>query len=168
MDITFNCSNCGQHIAIDEAGAGMSIQCPKCAASITVPDKSHGGSVPVSPNPQSTNLQDCPDCGRQISRRAVSCPHCGAPIVSQVRSVSSPPLKPVPVVTARSGVADGMRIGCGFIVVCVLAGLVFAAINGMLNPITILVVLLGVVVVAMKFMSMGRKAMERDRNKTGT
>jgi len=48
MDITFSCTKCGQHIAIDEAGAGMSVQCPKCDASLTVPQlvaqQSHGDS----------------------------------------------------------------------------------------------------------------------------
>ena len=37
MDIEFNCDKCGQHIAIDEAGAGMAVQCPKCQAGLTVP-----------------------------------------------------------------------------------------------------------------------------------
>jgi len=26
------------------------------------------------------NLQNCPDCGREVSKRAAACPHCGAPI----------------------------------------------------------------------------------------
>ena len=26
------------------------------------------------------NLTLCPDCGRQISKRASSCPHCGGPV----------------------------------------------------------------------------------------
>ena len=30
MDITFNCTRCGQSIVIDEAGAGLAMQCPKC------------------------------------------------------------------------------------------------------------------------------------------
>lgn len=25
------------------------------------------------------NLRPCPDCGQPISRRATTCPHCGAP-----------------------------------------------------------------------------------------
>jgi cell division protein FtsB len=37
VDITFNCGWCGQQIAIDEAGAGASVQCPKCGKSLTVP-----------------------------------------------------------------------------------------------------------------------------------
>ncbi|MBI5758816.1 MAG: hypothetical protein HZA46_09885 [Planctomycetales bacterium] len=30
--------------------------------------------------PTETNLQPCPDCRREVSRRAESCPHCGSPI----------------------------------------------------------------------------------------
>ena len=30
-----------------------------------------------------TNLIMCPDCGREMSRRAVGCPHCGAPTVAE-------------------------------------------------------------------------------------
>ncbi len=37
MDISFNCDKCGQHIVIDEAGAGMTAQCPKCQAELVVP-----------------------------------------------------------------------------------------------------------------------------------
>ncbi|MGA2030068.1 MAG: hypothetical protein ABSG87_08355, partial [Verrucomicrobiota bacterium] len=37
MDITFNCTSCDTHIVIDEAGAGMSVQCPNCGASLIVP-----------------------------------------------------------------------------------------------------------------------------------
>jgi len=44
MDITFNCTKCGQNIAIDEAGAGISVQCPSCGASITVPNKQGNSS----------------------------------------------------------------------------------------------------------------------------
>lgn len=37
MDISFNCDKCGQHIVIDAAGAGMTVQCPKCQADVVVP-----------------------------------------------------------------------------------------------------------------------------------
>ena len=37
MDISFDCERCGQHIVIDEAGAGQTVQCPACGANLTVP-----------------------------------------------------------------------------------------------------------------------------------
>jgi hypothetical protein len=40
MDITFNCDKCGQHIAIDEAGTGIIVSCPKCNAPLLVPRQS--------------------------------------------------------------------------------------------------------------------------------
>ena len=39
MDITFSCSHCGQTVVIDEAGSGMSVDCPQCAKPIYVPTK---------------------------------------------------------------------------------------------------------------------------------
>lgn len=47
MDITFNCTSCGQHVVIDEAGAGLTIQCPGCGESITVPNTSQADSPSV-------------------------------------------------------------------------------------------------------------------------
>ena len=29
------------------------------------------------------NLAPCPDCGRLISIRATTCPHCGGPVISK-------------------------------------------------------------------------------------
>jgi predicted RNA-binding Zn-ribbon protein involved in translation (DUF1610 family) len=38
MDIRFSCTSCGQHVVIGEAGAGMTVQCPNCGASLTAPN----------------------------------------------------------------------------------------------------------------------------------
>lgn len=38
--------------------------------------------VPHSDATENPKLHDCPDCGRQISRRAESCPQCGCPSAS--------------------------------------------------------------------------------------
>jgi len=53
MDIAFNCTSCGTHIVIDEAGAGMSVQCPRCGQSLTVPraGTTDPPRVPLSPAP---------------------------------------------------------------------------------------------------------------------
>lgn len=39
MDITFTCEKCGQNIVIDEAGAGITIDCPKCGGPVYVPSR---------------------------------------------------------------------------------------------------------------------------------
>lgn len=38
MDIRFNCPACEHHMVIDEGGAGMTVQCPKCGADAKVPE----------------------------------------------------------------------------------------------------------------------------------
>jgi phage FluMu protein Com len=37
VDITFNCAKCQQHLVIEEVGAGLSVQCPRCGQALTVP-----------------------------------------------------------------------------------------------------------------------------------
>ena len=39
MEIIFNCPNCGQELAVDDAGAGSEIPCPTCSETITIPAK---------------------------------------------------------------------------------------------------------------------------------
>jgi predicted nucleic acid-binding Zn ribbon protein len=68
MDIEFNCGWCGQHIAIDEAGAGLSIECPKCGQPLTVPRE-------VSP--RIVTSRKCPFCAEVILPDAIKCKHCG-------------------------------------------------------------------------------------------
>jgi DNA-directed RNA polymerase subunit RPC12/RpoP len=46
MDIKFACQKCGQHLVIDEGGAGLTIQCPYCGVNLSVPKP-----VPPSPPP---------------------------------------------------------------------------------------------------------------------
>jgi AAA+ superfamily predicted ATPase len=37
MDICFNCPHCGQHLSVEERGAGMLVNCPNCNQQIEVP-----------------------------------------------------------------------------------------------------------------------------------
>jgi len=39
MDIEFFCSHCGQSLSIDERGAGITVDCPKCKKAAYVPSK---------------------------------------------------------------------------------------------------------------------------------
>jgi DNA-directed RNA polymerase subunit RPC12/RpoP len=46
MDIRFECPQCAQHIAIDEAGAGLQIDCPNCQSQLIVPEPPKEASAP--------------------------------------------------------------------------------------------------------------------------
>ena len=50
MDIQFKCSRCGQHLSADEKGAGVSVTCPTCGDTLTVPggnpQPSHHVAIP--------------------------------------------------------------------------------------------------------------------------
>jgi DNA-directed RNA polymerase subunit RPC12/RpoP len=53
MDIYFFCGSCGQHMVIDDAGAGLVIQCPRCRGEVTVPGAIEPKPAP-SPQPDGT------------------------------------------------------------------------------------------------------------------
>ena len=36
-DIRFNCPRCGQHLCVEEKGAGMAMNCPSCNEQIEIP-----------------------------------------------------------------------------------------------------------------------------------
>jgi predicted RNA-binding Zn-ribbon protein involved in translation (DUF1610 family) len=38
MDISFECGTCGKHLVVNEAGAGISIDCPGCGKPVYVPN----------------------------------------------------------------------------------------------------------------------------------
>ena len=64
-------------------------------------------------------LITCPDCGREVSDRAPTCPQCGAPIASPTVTQPDPAVvvqQPAEV-QARSGVMDGVKLGCGMFIV---------------------------------------------------
>jgi DNA-directed RNA polymerase subunit M/transcription elongation factor TFIIS len=91
MDITFNCDKCGQHIAIDEAGAGQLVDCPKCGKPLEVPDKSQpldeAASLPTAvTKPFSPTFMLCPHCGKDVFATGSVCVHCGQSIHKQERS----------------------------------------------------------------------------------
>lgn len=54
-------------------------------------------------------LTTCPDCGKEVSTSAQACPGCGRPMSAV--SVTAKEVK------ARSGIMDGVNIGCGIFIV---------------------------------------------------
>src|SRR5208283_6216684 len=49
MDINFACPNCRQSLEIDESGAGITIDCPKCGKPVYVPSRSPAPTLFVPP-----------------------------------------------------------------------------------------------------------------------
>jgi len=47
MDLKFECPRCGQHLAVEERAAGMTVKCPSCEEKIGIP----GGAPPPLPSP---------------------------------------------------------------------------------------------------------------------
>jgi len=50
-DIRFNCPACGQHLSVEQRGAGSAVNCPTCNEQIEIPQ----GSTRPPPLPQSTS-----------------------------------------------------------------------------------------------------------------
>ena len=77
-DIIFKCEVCRNHLIVDEAHRGVSVGCPDCHASITIP------SVLV--------VHQCPHCQQRlmfpskIERELVHCPSCHVEICLPERS----------------------------------------------------------------------------------
>jgi DNA-directed RNA polymerase subunit RPC12/RpoP len=58
MDITFNCPRCGQHLTVNDSGAGMQVNCPSCNERINIPRR----IATPPPVPQQNLL--CRTCGQ--------------------------------------------------------------------------------------------------------
>lgn len=95
MSILVKCK-CGKQLSVKPESAGKKGKCPGCGSLFTIPSPIKKETVPVAkeedpfhipfvgtPKPaahaRNSNLTECTDCGKQISIRAVSCPHCGSP-----------------------------------------------------------------------------------------
>lgn len=63
-------------------------------------------------------LQQCPDCGKEVSRRAASCPHCGAPQVNKAEKNQTSPI----------------AFGCAAIAVVFVLFLLSLSIPALFNP----------------------------------
>src|SRR5208282_4876788 len=78
MDIEFSCTHCGQSLSIDESGAGITVDCPKCNNPVYVPSKQP--SLPPAPPDTPTRVVPKQPLGRATSSQAGS-PRPKAPVV---------------------------------------------------------------------------------------
>lgn len=86
------CSKCHCHLIeqpseeeYDDTPETVDFACKHCGDVMTRPLEDVGKTVicdcgeMIKVNGKRPTLRDCPDCRHEISRRAVSCPHCGCP-----------------------------------------------------------------------------------------
>ena len=116
MDVTFVCEKCGQRIEIDEAGAGLQVQCPKCGQSLTVPVI---GRVPnpappldsVPPTPPTSDTKKCPYCAETIKAEAKFCRFCNHDLVTSQPGLPAPTTaSPKPAVPAETVAAPSKQV----------------------------------------------------------
>lgn len=74
--VHFTCHKCGNQMAALASAAGTEDKCGRCGTVIVIPDP----WIPPTPPKPVSKLMECPDCGREVSRRAAACPHCGCPL----------------------------------------------------------------------------------------
>jgi TM2 domain-containing membrane protein YozV/DNA-directed RNA polymerase subunit RPC12/RpoP len=98
--LTCACKHCGGNIEFDQDYNGLEMDCPHCGGKTLFSDSPFAQPPRITNSPASS-LMACPDCAREISRRAVSCPHCGSPIAPPV-TTQSPAPQPLFVVPFKS------------------------------------------------------------------
>lgn len=79
--VKVHCPNCSQPYSIPVERLGKQAQCEQCNTVFTL---------------ENPNLAPCPDCFANISRRALTCPRCGAPLRSEAFQVGGQTAASVP------------------------------------------------------------------------
>lgn len=103
--IQFSCATCNARYEVDEGLAGKVIRCRECneqgrvllpkaprqlpAPAPSAPPVRMSSAETVLPGKDGSKLRPCPDCNREVSRRAAQCPHCGCPLADSKASKPS-------------------------------------------------------------------------------
>jgi hypothetical protein len=95
MEISFYCDKCGQHVAIDESGAGQLVDCPKCARPMEVPYRSNPVVTPPAQAPvkplQPPTKRSSPLLVAAVVVLGLLCAGLGTIVLLLTRSKSTPP-----------------------------------------------------------------------------
>jgi len=75
--ICFTCWYCEKRMAVGDDQVGKFTNCPHCYTLNKIPCIPPNPPEP-EPLPES-KIVACPDCQKEISKRAITCPYCGAP-----------------------------------------------------------------------------------------
>lgn len=97
MDIRFNCSTCGKHLVVEEAGAGRLIVCPDCGSEVSVPSPPAKPGLGIKRKAQ-RQAKPCLHCHHPMEADAAFCTHCGKQTDGAVTGKAPRPagyLKPV-------------------------------------------------------------------------
>jgi hypothetical protein len=148
-----SCPHCAKRLTYPDERAGRTAKCPACGQSFVLAGESVRGrrsesSLPppaaVQDPTKSANLFPCPDCGKQVSRKAYACPECGCPLEEDRPNVPSaapnpppnppvivmPPaataIPPAPPVQQTSAVGEGFGKGFGLVFGVIAAFIVLA------------------------------------------
>ena len=80
-DVLCQCRSCGWNVQFARERTGETVPCPNCNSELLLVAERRALPPPkASQQLSSPNLMPCPDCGREVSTRAESCPGCGLPL----------------------------------------------------------------------------------------
>ncbi|HWC61189.1 MAG TPA: zinc ribbon domain-containing protein, partial [Verrucomicrobiae bacterium] len=127
-EIKFACPSCQQHIQCGPEYSGMEIPCPACQSKMTVPAPAGFAAPPPPPAPAlrtsasatavappppaamtATGSPACPNCGNEVSPRAIMCVKCGTNLKTG-QKVSRPGMPGVSARTTMVAAAAGPTV----------------------------------------------------------